>query len=162
MSSSSPTREVAIRWHTGERAPLRGLFELADDSPRQVDAYMGQGRVLVAVDRGEIVAHLQLIESGTEGEVELRSLAVAADRQRQGIGRALVARAVDECRADGARTLLVATAAADIGNLRFYQRLGFRMRRIERDAFTAAEGYPEGLTVDGIPLRDRVWLSRAL
>jgi len=58
--------------------------------------------------------------------------------------------------------LLVATAAADIGNLRFYQRMGFRMLRIERDAFTAADGYPAGLAVDGIPLRDRVWLTLAL
>jgi hypothetical protein len=32
--------------------------------------------------------------------------------------------------------LPAATAAADTGNLRFYQRQGFRMRSIERDAFT--------------------------
>ena len=58
--------------------------------------------------------------------------------------------------------MLVATGAADVGNLRFYQRLGFRMLRIERDAFTPATGYPDGIEVDGIPLRDRVWLSRSL
>ena len=40
--------------------------------------------------------------------------------------------------------VLVATAAADIGNLRFYQRQGFRMRSVERDAFTPATGYPPG------------------
>jgi hypothetical protein len=34
------------------------------------------------------------------------------------------------------------------------------MRRIERDAFTAAAGYPPDLAVGGIPLRDRVWLDR--
>jgi hypothetical protein len=55
--------------------------------------------------------------------------------------------------------VLVATASADTGNLRFYQRLGFRMLRIQRDAFTTAHGYPDGLTIDGIPLRDRVWLT---
>ena len=58
--------------------------------------------------------------------------------------------------------VLVATAAADIGNLRFYQRQGFRMRAIERDAFTPATGYPSGLLIDGIELRDRVWLDRAV
>jgi hypothetical protein len=36
------------------------------------------------------------------------------------------------------------------------------MLRIERDAFTPADGYPEGLSIDGIPLRDRVWLSLAV
>ena len=59
-------------------------------------------------------------------------------------------------------TIQVATAAADIGNLRFYQRRGFRMRSVERDAFTAATGYPPGTFIDGIELRDRVWLDRAV
>lgn len=120
---------------------------------------MDQGRVLVATDDGQIVAHLQLVESDVEHEVELRSIAVIDQRQRQGIGRALIERAIADCRAEGLHTLLVATASADIGNLRFYQRLGFRMLRIERDAFTTADGYPDGLTIDGIPLRDRVWLT---
>jgi hypothetical protein len=57
---------------------------------------------------------------------------------------------------------VVATAAADLGNLRFYQRQGFRMRPIERDAFTAATGYPPGPCIDGIELRDRVWLDGAV
>jgi len=74
----------------------------------------------------------------------------------------LVARAVAECRAAGDRRLVVATAAADVGILRFYQRLGFRMLRIERDAFTPGDGYAEGLAIDGVPLRDRVWLDLAL
>src|SRR6185312_13119645 len=58
--------------------------------------------------------------------------------------------------------LNVATATADIGNLRFYQRVGFRMRTIERDAFTRIAGYPAELIVDGIPLRDRAWLDLQL
>ncbi len=33
------------------------------------------------------------------------------------------------------------------------------MRSIERDAFTDANGYAPGLLVDGIELRDRVWLD---
>ena len=43
-----------------------------------------------------------------------------------------------------------------------YQRLGFRMRSVERDAFTPANGYPPGLEVGGIELRDRVWLDLRL
>jgi RimJ/RimL family protein N-acetyltransferase len=58
----------------------------------------------------------------------------------------------------GAIRVFAATATADIRNLRFYQRLGFRMDRIERDAFSVARGYPV-LEMEGIPLRDRVWLS---
>ena len=58
--------------------------------------------------------------------------------------------------------MLVATGAADVGNLRFYQRMGFRLLSVERDAFTPATGYPTPIVIDGIPLRDRVWLSQDL
>jgi GNAT superfamily N-acetyltransferase len=153
---------VEIRWHTGQREELRDLFALAEDSPQRLETYLSQGRVLVATDGAEIVGYLQLIETETAGELELLSMAVVEERQGHGVGRALVQRAIAECGTEAVRTLHVATASADVGNLRFYQRLGFRMLRIERDAFTAADGYPEGLTIEGIPLRDRVWLSLAL
>jgi len=153
---------VEIAWYTGRRAQLSSLFSLAEDSPQRLEASLDRGRVLVATANREIVAYLQLVESDKRHEVELRSMAVVEHRQRTGVGRALVARAVAECRAEGVCTLLVATASAATGNLRFYQRLGFRTLRIERDAFTAADGYSDGLTIDGIPLRDRVWLTLPL
>jgi len=161
MSKDTLRSALEIAWYTGERVQLRNLLALAEDSPQRLEASLDQGRVLVAVDDGQIVAYLQLVGSDAADEVELRSMAVVAEQQRKGIGRALVARAIAECRADGVRTLLVATASADTGNLRFYQRLGFRMLRIEGDAFTVADGYPAGLTIDGVPLRDRVWLTLA-
>jgi ribosomal protein S18 acetylase RimI-like enzyme len=155
---------AAVRWHDAERAALRPLFALADDSAAQLDRSMDAGRVLVAVDDDEVVGHLQLVDhaGADRGAIEITNMAVAEDRQGQGLGRALVERAIAEARAAGAATLLVATATADVGNLRFYQRLGFRLLRVERDAFTAAEGYADDSVIDGIPLRDRVWLSLAL
>jgi hypothetical protein len=36
------------------------------------------------------------------------------------------------------------------------------MRSVERDAFTAATGYEPGIEIDGIELRDRVWLDMAI
>ena len=159
---SLPSSRRAFGWYTAERTALRGLFALAEDSPRRLEASLGEGRVLVATDDDEIVGYLQLTDSDAVGAMELASMAVAGACQRQGIGRALVERAIAHCRAEGAQTLLVATASADTGNLRFYQRLGFRMLRVERDAFTVADGYREGITIDGIPLRDRVWLSLTL
>lgn len=73
---------------------------------------------------------------------------------------ALVETAISRAEVDGVETMVVATAAADIGNLRFYQRCGFRFSAIERDAFGPDSGYPEPIVIDGIPLRDRVWLDR--
>jgi N-acetylglutamate synthase-like GNAT family acetyltransferase len=153
---------VDLQWHTGSRSELRRLFMLAEDSPEQLDSYLHLGRVLVAHELGSVVGYVQIVELDATDQVELKSMAVVEDRQRQGIGRVLVKRVIDECRSAGAGTVFVATATADIGNLRFYQRLHFRMLRIERDAFTPSAGYPSGLTIDGIPLRDRDWLSMSL
>ena len=153
---------VAMAWHAGSRERLRGLFALAEESPRRLDASLQEGRILVATDSGELVGCVQLVDGGAGDAVEVKTLAVVEHRQGRGIGRALVERAVAECGAAGERRLVVATAAADVGNLRFYQRLGFRMLRVERDAFTPADGYAAGFTIEGIPLRDRVWLDLAL
>ena len=79
-----------------------------------------------------------------------------------GIGRALLERAVEEARSVGVRRVVLATATADIGNLRFYQRCGFRLTHVVHDVFTEANGYPPGLEVDGIALLDQVWFERAL
>lgn len=153
-----PARRIG--WHTGPREELRDLFALAEDSPRRVEASLAQGRVLVATDGAALVGCLQLVED--DGVAEIKTLAVAEGAQGRGLGGALVERAVAECRAAGVRRIVLATGAADTRLLRFYQRLGFRLERVEPDAFTPAQGYPAGLAVDGIPLRDRVWLAMAL
>lgn len=147
----------AVDWYDGPRAALRPLFELAEDSPQQLDAYIERGRILVARDvGGRVVGHLQLLETAEQGVVEIKNLAVDTAFRRRGIGRRLVEHALTVCRAEGARAVTLITAVADVENVRFYQRCGFRATAIEPDAFTPAAGYPAGLSADGIPVRDAV------
>ena len=157
---------IAVEEYTASRDALRWSFELAEDSESELLSYLHRGRVLVArldeQPEGRIAGHLLLVDRATPGEAELKSMAVHPDLQGRGIGAALVEAARALLTAAGVRVLLVATAAASSANLRFYQRRGFRMLAIERDAFTTATGYPPGLTVEGIPLRDRVWLDMQL
>ena len=155
-----PADDIRIEVYGGPRDSLRVLFELAEDSAAELDSYINSGRVLAAVSGGEIIGHLQLTGTGDPRQAEIKNMAVREDRQGQGVGRRLIQAAVDLAAAESVTTILVATAAADIGNLRFYQRQGFRMRSVERDAFTPATGYPAGLLIDSIELRDRVWLDR--
>jgi GNAT superfamily N-acetyltransferase len=150
-----------IEWFEGSRSALADLFALADDSPQQVERYRDLGRVLVARDGPTPIGHLQLVSGEGGDEAEVKSLAVREDRQRTGIGRALMDRAIAVCRQGRRSTLLVATAAADTGVLRFYQRLGFRFLRVERDVFTPEAGYP-ATEVAGVPVRDQIWLSLTL
>ena len=148
-------------YHT-DRNALLPLFELADDSLVQVRAYMALGNVLIARDGDMIVGYLQIIDTDAAGTLEIKSMAVRETYQGRGIGRRLVEAAVIHCRNHNVHRLIVSTATADIGNLGFYQRQGFRMYRIVQDAFGPSSGYPEGALIDGIPLRDQVFLERAL
>ena len=147
---------------TSSRSDLRALFALAEDSAAQLDSYLNCGRVIVGLEGDQIAGQLQLTDTALPGEAEIKNMAVLGSHRRRGIGRALVATAVELARTEARGVLLVATAAADLDNLRFYQRVGFRLRSIERDAFTPASGYAEGTTIDGIELRDRVWLDLPL
>jgi GNAT superfamily N-acetyltransferase len=142
-----------------DRALLLPLFTLADDSAAQIAAYISRGEVLVARDAELVIGHLQIVETGDAGVFELKSMAVTEQRQREGVGARLVEAGLAYCRARSGRRLIVSTAAADTGNLRFYQRRGFRMSRIVRDVFTPSNGYMEGAVVDGIALRDQVFLD---
>jgi ribosomal protein S18 acetylase RimI-like enzyme len=161
-SDTTPVGGIRIHSYHGSRDKLRPLFELAEDSATELDSYIDTGRVLAAVSGPDVIGHLQLTDTDDPRQAEIKNMAVRETCQGQGVGRRLVQAAVGLVAAEGVTTLLVATAAADIGNLRFYQRQGFRMRSIERDAFTAATGYPPGLRIDGIELRDRVWLDRTV
>jgi GNAT superfamily N-acetyltransferase/catechol 2,3-dioxygenase-like lactoylglutathione lyase family enzyme len=162
-TAAAPRPEVVhISRHAGPRSDLRPLFEQAEDSASELDAYIDDGEVLVAITDDRVVGHLQLIDGPADGASEIKNMAVEAAYRGRGIGRMLVGAATDLARAHGHSTVAVATACADTGNLRFYQRLGFRMRTIERDAFTPAVGYPAGLMIEGIRLRDRVWLDLQL
>ena len=152
-----------VEIHDGPRAEIRASFELAEDSASELDSYLDAGLVLVAVTGdGDVVGHLQLVPTSDPAARELKNMAVRPGLRGRGVGARLVEAAVELLASEDATLLLVATGAADVGNLRFYQRQGFRFRSVERDVFTAEAGYPPGLEVDGIPLLDQVWLDRPI
>lgn len=153
---------MRVELYSGDRAALRWSFELAEDSAVELDGYLADGTVLVARQDGATIGHLQLVDGGAPDTVEIKNMAVVEDRRGQGVGAALIRAAVELAATGGGREVRVATGAADVGNLRFYQRQGFRFRSVERDVFTPSNGYPAGIMVDGIELRDRVWLDRSL
>jgi ribosomal protein S18 acetylase RimI-like enzyme len=154
---------VHVELHDGPRSELRASFELAEDSASELDSYLDAGLVLVAVTGGgDVVGHLQLVGTEDPATRELKNIAVRPDMRGRGVGARLIEAAVELLASEDATLLLVATGAADVGNLRFYQRQGFRFRSVERDVFTEEAGYRPGLEVDGIPLLDQVWLDRPI
>jgi ribosomal protein S18 acetylase RimI-like enzyme len=161
-AAERPDRPVRVERHTGPRDALRALFEEAEDSTSELDGYLDDGDVLVALAGDRVIGHLQLVDAVGKGASEIKNMAVDSAYRGRGVGRKLIRAAIDRTRDERRSTLVVATAAADVGNLRFYQRAGFRFRSVERDAFSPANGYAAGTQADGIELRDRVWLDLAI
>ena len=59
--------EVRVEPYSGPREDLRALFELAEDSPAELNSYLPTGQVLVALSGGEVIGHLQLIDTSRPG-----------------------------------------------------------------------------------------------
>jgi GNAT superfamily N-acetyltransferase len=161
LPTPSPDQTFRIALHEGSRLDLWSLFELADDSTVAILEYLDQGVVHVATIGGLPVGYSQVLP--TEGGVyELRSLAVLPRRRRRGLGTRLVARSASWVRDRSGNRLVAGIPSSGLDVLGFCQRLGFRVLRVDRDAYGPEHGYPDGLHANGIRVRDRVWLELEL
>lgn len=79
-----------------------------------------------------------------------------------GVGSRLLAAIIAELGERGVRRIVLGTSSSGIGQLAFFQKAGFRFTHIERDFFAPEKGYPDGLEENGIPVRDMVWMDRAV
>ena len=152
---------LRIALHEGSRRELWPLFKLADDSAVAIGEYLDEGVVHVATAGKLAVGHSQVIEV-EPGVCELRSLAVLPGRRRKGLGTRLVARSVSWLRERSIHRLVTGIPSANLDVLGFYQRLGFRLVRVDRDAYCPEHGYSEELRANGIRVLDRVWLELEL
>ena len=139
--------------------PPWDLLLLADPSRAQVERYLRDGLCLVARDDARTLGVVVLLPT-EPGTMELMNIAVAENRQGQGIGKRLMAAAVRAARRHGAHRLDVGTGNSSIGQLAFYQKNGFRIVGVRPDYFR--EHYPERIVENGIECRDMVRLRRKL
>jgi GNAT superfamily N-acetyltransferase len=126
-----------------------------------------QTGTLLALDEGDgtpigIVLVTDEPGGGQARTVELKAVAVAEPHQGRGVGRRMLAEALQWLGARGVRRVVVGTASAGVGQLAFYQKAGFRLERVERDYFNPSRGYADDATENGIPLRDMVWMDQQL
>ena len=113
---------------------------------------------LVAGD-GEGLATYRL--RGDEAEL----ISLDAVNPGHGIGTRLVNTLVERLSGQGARRLWVTTTNDNLAALSFYQRRGFRLRRVHVDAIVQARLIKPGIPLlgeNGIPIRDELDLCREL
>jgi ribosomal protein S18 acetylase RimI-like enzyme len=138
------------------------ILELADEPiPLRRCLHDGSLFGVVEPETGRHIAATMVIEHG-DATAELRAVAVAESEQGSGRGSWMVSKICEHLRAAGARRVIVGTASSGTRQLAFYQRLGFRVSRVERDYFTTDRGYPPGLSENGIPTLDMIWMEQPL
>ena len=138
------------RWHS-LRVARRGSIEHPLDHP-----------ALLAEDGSELLGVLTYAVRGADCEV----MTLHTDRRWSGVGTALLA-AVDQIARDaGCTRLWLITTNDNVDALRFYQRRGFRLAALHRNAVddSRARLKPEIPEVGdhGIALRDEIELERAV
>jgi GNAT superfamily N-acetyltransferase len=138
---------VGARWHS-LRVARRGLLVHPLDHP-----------ALLAEDGAELLGVLTYAIRGADFEV----MTLHADRQRSGVGTALLAEAKRLASDAGCARLWLITTNDNVDALRFYQRRGFRLAALHRGAVddSRARLKPEIPQVGdyGIALRDELELE---
>jgi len=89
----------------------------------------GISRVLVAERERQPAGYCSV--GVANGEAHIGLIAVREDLRGQGIGRDLVASAVNYANAEGARTMSVVTQGRNVPALRLFERCGFRIAKTE-------------------------------
>jgi ribosomal protein S18 acetylase RimI-like enzyme len=115
----------------------------------------------VAEVDGEAVGLLTYYIDGDACEI------VTLDSQRagQGIGTALIEAVKDAARHSGCRRLWLVTTNDNTHALRFYQKRGFILAALHRDAVAASRAIKPEIPVlgnNGIPIRDEIELEMSL
>ena len=150
---------ISIRLERSDDVAAIGAVNRAafagDAEARLVDALREAGHVrlsLVAEDAGRVIGHILFSEmwidaaGGALDALALAPMAVVPERQRQGVGTALVRRGLEHCADAGHRIVLV------VGHPAYYPRFGFSRESARRldspyqgDAFMALELAPGAL-----------------
>lgn len=137
-----------------DEIPMSLLLE-ADPSQESVKKYLDDSICYAFVEAGKPLGAC-VLKQINDSTLELYNIAVKPDRQRQGIGMALLRHAIRETRDDGYANIELGTGTFGY-QLAFYQRVGFRVTEVVRDHFV--DNYEEPIFEMGIQLKDMLRLS---
>lgn len=135
------------------------LLLSADPSRTLVETYLSQEYSRIAYHADQPVAVYAMTRVSPTC-FEVNNLAVLQSYQGIGMGRRMLGHALGLAESRGAREVLISTANSSLKNLRFYQRMGFRIVGVEPDYFP--RHYREPIQEDGIPCLDRIQLKMTL
>lgn len=136
---------------------MRDLL-LADESESIVKAYMNEGEMYkITYAQQHIGVCLFLFPR--KDTVEIKNIAIRPGYRGMGLGKKVIDLSSRIFQNQGYKEMLVGTANSSIGNLVFYQKVGFRFYEIQKDFFLQ---YPDPFYENGIRGLDMIILRKAL
>lgn len=141
MTAIAPEGDDARSIRPAERADLLAVLRIEKASfpqPWPYDAFeslLGEPAFLVAVDAGAVVGYVvaSLTPNHGRGLGHVKDVAVHPDRRGDGVGTALLERALSILASRGAETVKLEVRESNDGARRLYGRFGFEpLRRMPR------------------------------
>ncbi|HEU4616857.1 MAG TPA: GNAT family N-acetyltransferase [Gammaproteobacteria bacterium] len=129
---------------------LAALLRDADEDEERIRSMLADpanAAYAVLDDRGTIAG--AALMRWNRDESEIIYIAIESGRRGRGLGKAAIAEILAEAKRRGVRAVLVGTSNADLDNVAFYQKCGFRIDSVRPDyfAYLASPVYANGIRI---------------
>ena len=140
-----------------KEVPKELLLE-ADPSEENIKKYLSGSRCFCVLFETKIVG-VCVVKRNSSNSFEIFNIAVLPEKQKQGFGTKLLEFVIKKMAESGENKIVLGTGTFGY-QLKFYQRLGFRVESVWKNYFV--DNYDEPIFEDGLQLKDMLRLSLVL
>lgn len=118
----------------GARDSYKELLKIGDPSEVNVRRYINQGSLLALYRKGICIGVLHYRPSD-QNTVEISNISLLKAHRKKGIGKQLMAYAIEQIKYEGYKKIVIGTGNSSIDNIAFYQKIGFQLTDIWKGYF---------------------------
>ena len=142
-----------IREVTGNKRDYLSLLLLADEQENMIDQYLDRGTMFILEEDGKVIGECVVTVESAD-LIEIQSLAVTPEYQRQGYGKRLISFVVERYR-DEYSILQIGTGDSPL-TVPFYERCGLTTHHVIPNYIL--EHYDQPIFEGSKQLKDKVYL----
>ena len=142
-----------IREVTGNKRDYLSLLLLADEQENMIDQYLDRGTMFILEEDGQVIGEC-VVTVESANLIEIQSLAVTPEYQRQGYGKRLISFVVERYR-DKYSILQIGTGDSPL-TVPFYEKCGLTIHHVIPNYIL--EHYDQPIFEGGKQLKDKVYL----
>lgn len=124
-----------------------------------INKYIKTSTFYVAKIQNEVVGIIG-ISKINDNLNEIVNIAVKLEYQNKGVGKKLIKHVIQKSKKDNIREIEIGTGNSSLGQLSLYQKIDFRMKKIEVNYFS--QNYTQKIFENGIECLDEIILRLKL